>query len=77
MVTSEKIWPKPGETLIHHFRSRSKVVEGEVVEVDKNTGKITIRVGRKVYSSLSAAAADLSGYPANGWVFWGLKKVGK
>ena len=69
-----RIWPRPGDRLIHRFRKRPGEVAAEVVSVDKNTGRVSVRVGGAVYRSLSAAAYASTGYATNGWVYWGLKK---
>lgn len=73
-MVSDKDWPTVGQTLVHRFRKGEGEVTAEVVEVDRQKGKVAVRVRGKVYPSLSSAAAAITGRAANGWVFWGLKK---
>jgi hypothetical protein len=48
-------------------RYRGKVYRAEIVEHGDGVG---VRQGRKVYSSLSAAAEAITGHAMNGRVFW-------
>ncbi len=70
----EKKWPQPGDRLVHRFRKREGEVVVEVISVDQATGMVGVRIGEATYPSLSAAATDITGFPTNGWIFWGLKK---
>jgi len=72
---SEKNLPRPGDRLTHHFRKNLGDIIAEVVTVDTVTEKVVVKVGDTTYPSLSAAAQAISGYPTNGWIFWGLKKM--
>ena len=73
-MSSEKFWPTPGQKLIHKPKKGAGQIEGEVLEVDQYTGRVSLRVQGHVYPSLSAAATAISGSSTNGWVYWGLKK---
>jgi hypothetical protein len=73
-MDDEKKWPKVGDTLVHKFRKKSGKVVAEVVSVDKKNGSISLRVGKELFPSLSAAAQSISGSSTNGWTYWGLKK---
>ena len=68
-----KRWPSPGDSLVHKFRRHLGEAVAEVVSVDVEKGKITVRYEGKLYSSLSAAAKSASGFEYNGWIYWGLK----
>ncbi len=70
----EKKWPRIGDRLVHRFRGNSGEVVAEVVGSDRKTGRIAVRIGKRQYESLSAAAQAISGNVSNGWVYWGLKK---
>ena len=72
MALDKKI-PQPGDRLTHRLNKMPGEVIAEVVSVDPETGKVVVKVGGTTYSSLSAAGQAISGYPTNGWVFWGLK----
>ena len=74
MTTEDKAWPKKGDRLTHYSRKSGKTVEAEVLDVDKQTGRISVRVEGEVFPSLSSAAKDIVGHATNGWVYWGLKK---
>jgi hypothetical protein len=76
MKEQQKSWPKAGDKLVHAFRKRSGQVVAEVVAVDKKNRKVSVRIGSKLYPSLSAAAQVVSGHASNGWLYWGLKKQG-
>lgn len=73
-MEQRKRMPRPGDRLVHGFRKRGGQVVAEVVSVDERTGRVTVRIGDKLYPSLSAAALAVSGRPSIGWVYWGLKK---
>lgn len=73
----EKTWPKVGQKLIHEFRGKPGAVTAVVVESDRKSNRVRIRVEGVEYDSLSAAATAISGSPQNGWVYWGLKKQQK
>lgn len=73
-MEQNKKWPRVGDKLIHHYRKKPGCAEAEVVSVDKKSGTVSLQVGDNIYSSLSSAAQALSGTPANGWTYWGLKK---
>ena len=75
-MSKEKTWPKPGDRLTHRFRKRQGQVEAEVVSVNRDTGRVAVKVGDTIYRSLSSAAAAIAGSATNGWIFWGLKKQG-
>lgn len=72
-MDQDRQWPRVGDRLIHQYRKKPGHAEAEVVSVDKKSGAISLRVGDKVYPSLSSAAQALSGAAANGWTYWGLK----
>lgn len=74
VAPAPKRWPMVGDRLVHRFRRRSGEVVGHVLSIDQTSGRISVRVGKKVYGSLSAAATDVMGHEVNGWIFWGLKK---
>ena len=40
------------------------------VVVEDENGKLAFRVGRKTYTSLSAAGKSIIGQECNGWRFW-------
>lgn len=69
-----KHWPERGDLLVHRFRKRRGDIRAEVIEVDKTTGRVRVRVRDKVYNSLSAAATAINGSKQNGWIYWGLKR---
>ena len=73
---SELKLPQPGDRLVHTFRKSQRQVVAEVILVDEKTLKVAVRVGAINYSSLSAAAEAQTGHHTNGWIFWGLKKMG-
>lgn len=56
---------KPGAQL--HGQYRGKSYKAEIVKSGEGIG---VRQGRKVYSSLSAAAEAITGHAMNGRVFW-------
>jgi hypothetical protein len=62
--------PLPVGTKGHarHYRREYTV---EVISTDDGIG---YRVGRSVFSSLSAAGKSITGYECNGWVFWNLHR---
>lgn len=66
--------PMVGEILVHRFRRQPGEVRAEVVSVDEESRSVRVRIGDKVYPSLSAAAKAVGGTNENGWVYWGLKK---
>ena len=68
-----KLWPKPGDRLVHKFRGREGEVIAKVLSVNRENGKIAVQIEDEVYASLSAAAKSISGYNSNGWLYWGLK----
>jgi hypothetical protein len=43
--------------------------------VDRDTGRVAVKVGDTTYRSLSGAASAITGHATNGWIFWGLKKM--
>lgn len=73
MSTIDKRWPSPGDRLVHRFRRRAGEVVAEVLSVNQQSGKISVKVNGEVYRSLSAAGKSVSGHATNGWIFWGLK----
>lgn len=73
-MTTEKRWPKPGQTLVHKSPRTGAEVVAEVVAVDEQQRKVTVRVGSQLYPSLSSAAKAITGSSTNGWVYWGLKR---
>ncbi len=73
-MSLEKMWPQPGQKLMHYSRNRKRNVVAEVVEVDRKNEMVSVRVGKKVYPSLSAAARSITKKPVNGWIYWGLRK---
>lgn len=73
-MDGKKIWPKVGDKLVHQSRKKPGEIVAEVVAVNKVLGTISLRVGTREYSSLSAAAKAIAGGSQNGWVFWGLKR---
>lgn len=73
-MEQEKKWPQVGDKLIHKYRKKSGQVEAEVISANKANGAITLRIGNQTFPSLSSAAQAISGYAANGWLYWGLKK---
>ena len=73
-MTEDKNWPQQGDRLVHRFIDEERQVVAEVIFVDRQTGRVTVRIGEKTYASLSAAARAIAGHPTNGWIFWGLKK---
>lgn len=74
MAEDGKTWPKPGDRLTHASRKTGETFEAVVLQADEQAGTLTVRVGNQTFSSLSAAAASLTGQATNGWVYWGLKK---
>lgn len=74
MGTEDKAWPKPGDRLMHASRKTGKTFEAMVLQADEQAGTLTVRVGDKTFSSLSAAAFSITGKSTNGRVYWGLKK---
>jgi hypothetical protein len=73
-LSVNRTWPKPGQKLTHQFLSRETVV-AEVIQVDKKSGQVTVRVGKTAYASLSEAARSITKKPVDGWIFWGLRKA--
>ena len=75
MIRSEKVgekrWPKPGDQLVHKIRGRE--VFAEVLSVNRDNANVSVKIGGKVYTSLSAAAKFVSGCETNGWIYWRLK----
>lgn len=69
-----KTWPHVGDRLVHRFRKKPGEVIAEVIAVEKKTGRVALRIGNKVFQSLSTAAEAVSGSVTNGWIYWGLKK---
>jgi len=59
---------------VHRFRKKSGEVVAEVVAVDKPACRVSVRIGKQEFASLSAAAEAISGTANNGWIYWGLKK---
>ncbi|WP_201218956.1 DUF4357 domain-containing protein [Halochromatium roseum] len=74
MAKDGKTWPKPGDRLTHASRKTGETYEAVVLQADEQAGTLTVRVGSETFSSLSAAAASLTGKSTNGWIYWGLKK---
>lgn len=70
----DRAWPVVGQKLIHTNTRTNMEVTAEVVSVDVERGRVSVRVGSQVYSSLSAAAVAITGKSTNGWVYWGLKR---
>ena len=70
----DKRWPHVGDKLVHRFRKKSGEVVAEVVAVDKKRERVSVRIGKREFQSLSAAGEAMSGVPTNGWIYWGLKK---
>ena len=66
--------PEVGEVLIHRFRRRKGEVRAEVIDVDRESRTVRVRMDGKEYASLSAAAKVAAGTSQNGWIYWGLKK---
>ena len=66
--------PDVGKVLVHRIRETGRKVQAIVVKVSENPRFVAVEVNGKEYPSLSAAASEISGYSANGWVYWGLKK---
>ena len=63
--------PPIGTVLTHEFRGRGgKRVVATVVEAQGFPEGRSVRLDGKLYRSLSAAAASLTGRPTNGWTFW-------
>ena len=50
----------------HKGKPRSAAI---VESIDLSSGR-GVRIGRRVYASLSAAGTAITGYPVNGWLFW-------
>jgi hypothetical protein len=74
MGVDDKTWPKPGDRLTHVSRKTGETFEAEVLQVDEQAGTLTVRMGNETFSSLSAAAASITGQATNGGIYWGLKK---
>jgi hypothetical protein len=74
MGVDDKTWPKPGDRLAHFSRKTGEMFEAEVLQVDEQARTLTVRVGNETFTSLSAAAASITGRATNGWIYWGLKK---
>jgi len=74
MGTEDKAWPKPGDRLTHASRKTGETFEAVVLQADEQAGTLTVRVGDKTFSSLSAGAFSITGKSTNGWIYWGLKK---
>ena len=66
--------PDVGEVLIHRFRRRPGEVRARVVSVDAERKIVQVKIGDKLYASLSSAASAVAGTRQNGWIYWGLKK---
>lgn len=60
--------PRAGSVFHHRLRGRQH--EMTVVEHD---GRLAYVVKGEAYPTPSAASAAITGYPANGWRFWGIK----
>lgn len=74
MAEDGKTWPKLGDRLTHVSRKTGETFEAEVLLVNEQAGTLTVHVGNETFSSLSAAAASITGQATNGWIYWGLKK---
>ena len=72
MSSDDKRWPAPGDRLVHKFRGGVSEVVAQVVSVNRDDGKISVKVNGQVYVSLSSAAKAVAGHSTNGWIFWGL-----
>lgn len=72
MVSHHKQWPKPGDRLFHKSRKLGQIF-AEVLSVNQETGKISVKVKEHIYGSLSAAARSVTGNETDGWSYWGLK----
>ena len=72
-MTNDRAWPSVGQKLVRKNPRTNEEVTAEVVSVDEEKGKVSVRVGSQVYPSLSTAARAITGTSTNGWVFWGLK----
>lgn len=46
-MANEKQWPRPGDLLVHRFRKKEGEVVATVISVDRKTGKVAVRVGKK------------------------------
>ena len=64
--------PNPGDVLIGHYKGEA--VKGVVVAVSEERSSVSLRIGKRVFRSLSSAAKSVTGNWVNGWVFWGLEK---
>lgn len=73
-MPTDRVWPTVGQKLVHGNWGGSEGVTAEVVSVDEEHGRVSVRVGSEVYSSLSSAAKAITGNSTNGWVYWGLKR---
>lgn len=55
-------------------RWKGKTYAAEIVD-DKEAGRSMVRLGGKLYRSLSIAASSVTGHAMNGWTFFGLKPI--
>ena len=49
-MTDERTWPKPGDTLVHRFRNKPGRIEAKVTSVNRDTGRVTVKIGNTTYS---------------------------
>jgi hypothetical protein len=72
-MTTDRTWPTVGQKLVRRKSRTNEQWIAEVVAVDRERRKVSVRMGSTVYPSLSTAAQAITGVSVNGWVFWGLK----
>ena len=63
--------PAIGVTL--HSTYKNKSYSAVVVAVNPSTGKVAVRMGKDDYTTLSAAARQITNTEVNGWIFWGVE----
>lgn len=73
-MATDRTWPTAGQKLVHRNARTNEETPAEVVSVDQERGKVSVRIGSQVYPSLSTAAKAITGSSTNGWVYWGLKR---
>jgi hypothetical protein len=53
-----------------------RTYQAEIIH-DKEADRPMVKLGQKVYRSLSTAASSVTGHAMNGWTFFGLKPVAR
>jgi hypothetical protein len=70
-------FPSLGTILSRRYIARKipsdRTYQAKVVSVNHDTGRVAVELDGKIFASLSGAAKSITGYPVDGWIFWGLE----